>query len=328
MFKDKVTKTKRFNFNSIVNTIIEGNEYMLGKGRSYVQQDGIKSSSNFENVQKYTPEQFNAGIKSVNRGSISEPPEVKATAKKISEAMLLASKDPILRKQIEDILTSYMTDYNELENFLREAGRMATAIESMQKALENAEGRKDLDKAAFYHNEIITLTEKYEDKLADIEHIYDRMMTNQPIIFDELSDILKIKTELKRYAKMIDGRKKETQRGISVYYMLYDYIKSFTHFWKNVLNGQVELDKKHQVTLKAGNLPESLTELRKWIKKGPNVENQEKALALVQSLTPQSDIEQQILLQLVQAIQAYYGGTGNEANVMKIIYSLSPANTL
>ena len=242
MFKDKVTKTKRFNFNSIVNTIIEGNEYMLGKGRSYVQQGGIKSSSNFENVQKYTPEQFNAGIKSVNRGSISEPPEVKATAKKISEAMLLASKDPILRKQIEDILTSYMTDYNELENFLREAGRMATAIESMQKALENAEGRKDLDKAAYYHNEIIDLTEKYEDKLADIEHIYDQ--------------------------------------------------------------------------------------LRKWIKKGPNVENQEKALALVQSLTPQSDIEQQILLQLVQAIQAYYGGTGNEANVMKIIYSLSPANTL
>ena len=321
-----VTGKKQYKFNNIVATLLEGKEYMLGKGRSYVQQAGIKSSSDFENVQKYTPEQFNAGIKSVNRGYISEPPEVKATSKKIGDAMLNANTNPIFKKQLEDILTGYMTDYNELENFLREAGRMATAIESLQKALENAEGRKDLDKAAYYHDEIVELTDKYEDKLASIEHIYGKMMINQPIIFDELCDILQIQPELKRYAKMIDGRKKEAQKGISVYYMLYDYIKSFSHFWKNVLNNQVEIQKKHHVTLKANNLPESLNELRKWIKKGSNAENKDKAVAIVQSLTPETEIEQQLLQQLIQAIEAFYGGTGNEAKVIQIIYNLSPAN--
>ena len=124
-------------------------------------------------------------------------------------------------------------------------------------------------------------------------------MINQPIIFDELCDILQIQPELKRYAKMIDGRKKEAQKGISVYYMLYDYIKSFSHFWKNVLNNQVEIQKKHHVTLKANNLPESLNELRKWIKKGSNAENKDKAVAIVQSLTPETEIEQQLLQQLL-----------------------------
>lgn len=321
-----VTGKKQYKFNNIVATLLEGKDYMLGKGRSYEQRAGIRSSGDFGNVQKPTPEQFNAGIKSANRGSISEPPAVKATTAKISEAMLLASKDPILKKQIEDIFSSYMTDYLQLKNFLDEARDMATAIDSKQKALERAEGRKDLDEAAVHHNEIIAHTEKYEDKLASIEHIYGKMMINQPIIFDELCDILQIQPELKRYAKLIDGQKKETQRGISVYYMLCDYIKKFTDFWKNVLNGQVELDKKHQVTYKSGNLPESLNELRKWIKKGSNAENKDKAVAIVQSLTPETEIEQQLLQQLIQAIEAFYGGTGNEAKVIQIIYNLSPAN--
>ena len=47
-----VTGKKQYKFNNIVATLLEGKEYMLGKGRSYVQQAGIKSSSDFENVQK------------------------------------------------------------------------------------------------------------------------------------------------------------------------------------------------------------------------------------------------------------------------------------
>ena len=35
---------------------------------------------------------------------------------------------------------------------------------------------------------------------------------------------------------------------------------------------------------------------------------------------------EQLLQQLIQAIEAFYGGTGNEAKVIQIIYNLSPAN--
>ena len=37
-----VTGKKQYKFNNIVATLLEGKEYMLGKGRSYVQQAGIK----------------------------------------------------------------------------------------------------------------------------------------------------------------------------------------------------------------------------------------------------------------------------------------------
>ena len=116
-----VTGKKQYKFNNIVATLLEGKEYMLGKGRSYVQQAGIKSSSDFENVQKYTPEQFNAGIKSANRGYISEPPEVKATSKKIGDAMLNANTNPIFKKQnldLQQLTENIFSKFEKLESWL------------------------------------------------------------------------------------------------------------------------------------------------------------------------------------------------------------------
>lgn len=33
----------KYKFNNIVSTILEGKEYLLGKGRSYTPREGIKS---------------------------------------------------------------------------------------------------------------------------------------------------------------------------------------------------------------------------------------------------------------------------------------------
>jgi tetratricopeptide (TPR) repeat protein len=304
--------------------------YMLGSRRSYDGPAGYRktASGHIDNIEKYTPEQFNKGIKSSERGYISEPPEVRVTAQRISEAIATVCQDAKLKKQLEDILEGYMIKYHTLESNIRRAGRTAEALAAAQKALENAEARKDLERAAKFADDVYELNQQYTKELKDIEDVYGSMEAVRPIIFDELVSIINVPKEMERYKKVIEQRKAQVQQGLSPYYMLYDYIKSFAHFLKNVLHFGLEAKKKHQVVLKSSNLPEKLGMLRNLIKKGPAKANEVTAMELLKSAVPAGNVEEALIKNLEDVIKKFYKNKATESDVIKTIYSLSPANTL